>query len=337
MGERACCVLTTGRHPLNRKFNKQHHQPINNNTRSLIIALEAKITAAPTMQVTILACLAAVLVLAPAVRAQDCDENCLWCHTGNMCMKCAEGYTSWTNPGQECQPCEDELCLSCDSFNTAKCWVCEVGHGKDENGKCYACGDEKCKYCAESSVCQRCAEGFGLNQQGACERCEDELSKFCGGSDLSECFECVFATKKSEQGTCESTIGQCFEKTAKTQLPKGKCVDREQATSGISNYMMAVDVEMSREKCAELCKATHVDPLPMVPDGIAPGLFAVPCAGFDYNFAAEPFEDCRCWFHSEANIAAEELRPNENVEFWQLNHESCETLGEPFNFVYFFY
>merc|ERR1711963_416913 len=73
MGERACCVLTTGRHPLNRKFNKQHHQPINNNTRSLIIALEAKITAAPTMQVTILACLAAVLVLAPAVRAQDTD------------------------------------------------------------------------------------------------------------------------------------------------------------------------------------------------------------------------------------------------------------------------
>merc|ERR1712038_337079 len=71
MGERACCVLTTGRHPLNRKFNKPHHRHINNNTRSLIIALEAKITAAPTMQVTILACLAAVLVLAPAVRAQD--------------------------------------------------------------------------------------------------------------------------------------------------------------------------------------------------------------------------------------------------------------------------
>merc|ERR1712113_215007 len=70
MGERACCVLTTGRHPLNRKFNKPHHRHIKNNTRSLIIALEAKITAAPTMQVTILACLAAVLVLAPAVRAQ---------------------------------------------------------------------------------------------------------------------------------------------------------------------------------------------------------------------------------------------------------------------------
>merc|ERR1712165_674707 len=75
MGERACCVLTTGRHPLNRKFNKPHHQHINNNTRSLTIALEAKITAAPTMQVTILACLAAVLVLAPAVRAQECCED----------------------------------------------------------------------------------------------------------------------------------------------------------------------------------------------------------------------------------------------------------------------
>merc|ERR1712038_84218 len=75
MGERACCVLTTGRHPLNRKFNKPHHRHINNNTRSLTIALEAKITAAPTMQVTILACLAAVLVLAPAVRAQECCED----------------------------------------------------------------------------------------------------------------------------------------------------------------------------------------------------------------------------------------------------------------------
>merc|ERR1711963_80302 len=318
MGERACCVLTTGRHPLNRKFNKQHHQPINNNTRSLIIALEAKITAAPTMQVTILACLAAVLVLAPAVRAQvwkvcESIENCETCVVEDKCHNCMAGYTT-TEQGA-CQPCDDENCILCNPANTAECWSCNIfGYMRTEDLTCKACDDKNCGNCPETSVCENCVAGYE-SQQGVCERCEDVNCNDCPES-LSTCTSCAFGYKLSEQKACESKVGECFDKTAKTHRFGGECMDRHDDTTMLSYYLM-LPKEMTREKCAELCKINH----PQIMDQLSRD---TPCMGFDYNFAAEPFEDCRCWFHTEANIAAEELRPNENVEFWQKKSEACE-------------
>jgi hypothetical protein len=124
----------------------------------------------------------------------QCMANCKTCKDIYNCDICGDGFVrqagacvtscsaGYTLNNNQCLPCSDTNCATCDPIQTNVCSACKSpyvlqgtvcavscagGYTANASGVCVACSDTNCSQCNTNNVCAMCKAGYYLSS-GSC-------------------------------------------------------------------------------------------------------------------------------------------------------------------------